>query len=255
MTLGSTAPWKKVALGVLIIGLVAIIATIFRQGPKADSGTGGESGITDLPRTLRIFWLCFLVYPITMVIADAVRDTHTFLVWKTSIILLPLAILSVVLLLQQLRRPRMRKLAFGLCTLIVFSATVTNVVASTLNGRRRQREIVLHLRENDRENHVVVVSTQSRGRALTALVHWKNHGVRDVRITRASRKNLDRVMASLATDPAVAQITLIRFGKKSKTGLHWLDEEVDRALAIGAATGRKTEFFKARTLYTDDVGR
>jgi hypothetical protein len=255
MTLGHTAVWKQLAFVVLIIGLVGILVAIHRQEPRAVSATREEHAVADLSRTHRIFWLCFLVYPITMVIADAVRDTHTFLVWKTSIILLPLAILSVVLLLQQLRRPRMRKLAFGLCTLIVFSATVTNTVAAMTGDRRNQRALANYLRENDRADHVMVLRTDARGHALTAMVYWKNLGVRDVRVALGAGSQLDTVMASLAANPEFAQITLVDFTVSYESSSHWAKERIDRALAVAAAAGKDAGLVVQEAAYTKDIGR
>lgn len=183
-------------------------------------------------RELRIFWLSVPLLPVSILVADYLRGTHTVFLQKTMLTMLPLAILALAVGACSVSRRRLGSacLAFWLAVLLAASA---NRVVHAVTRPAWQEQVAAELRSRDRASHGVVFSSRSRRFLHPMLVALRDRGTTQLELSVAGRKQLAEAVERLIRSGAVERISLVSFGDDEGFGPDALQRGVIVARMLG----------------------
>ncbi len=204
-----------------------------------------SSGLATQRRALQIFWLTTPLIPVAIFFADFLRDTHTAFVLKTTLALLPLAILALAVGATSLARPAMGTACLTLW-LAIFLAGSTPRVLRSLTTPDWQQRVAANLAQNDSESHVVVVSSQDRRFLYPFLMDLRDAGAERVALTSAGEEDLARRLVHLIQEREPAAISLVRFGD----GMGWRGPDLEQAVIAARMLGWSGVPNRIRSLIT-----
>lgn len=183
-------------------------------------------------RDLWIFWLSVPLLPAGILFADYLRGTHTVFLLKTTLALLPLAIVALAV---GARSSPSRAVGTGCLVvwLAILLAGSANHVRDAVMRPTWQGRVAAKLRTQDARNHVVVFSSRDRRFLHPMLVTLRDAGVEHLALTVAGRREIDAALRALLRERQLERVSLVSFGDDEG----WDAPARERALTVARLLG------------------
>jgi uncharacterized membrane protein len=155
-----------------------------------------------ISRKTLVFWTSVPVLPASIVFADYWHNTHTFFIMRTMFPMVPLIVLALVFCFMSVPRKPTTNIGLVLWLAISLTGSIGYLYKATSNTTDYQ-QLTNYFLENDRDSHIVVLSSQARGYVHPLFLLLRDSGIQKLRFARGSDAEIPEMIERLVSFPGV----------------------------------------------------